>query len=153
MLQTNKHNTNHSHHPVQYLPTQNLVRSRKPGQLLDSYDEDISDIKLMNMDGHCAIVILPVSQKFTYKKIKSLFVVQRVHCLSKTEIKKLYPLYADGIDITRGNVYSMPIYCEKSILKQRTFCFKTCKFDRVIHICIFDFILLLVQANAKIILY
>ncbi len=153
MLQTYKHNTNHSHHPDEYFSTQNLVRSRKPGQLLDSYDEDISDIKLMNMDGHCAIVILPVTQKFTGKKIKSLFSVQSVHYLSRTEIKKLYPLYENGIDITKGNVYSMPIFCEKSILKQKSFCFKTCKFHKVIRMCILDFIILLAQANAKIILY
>ena len=149
----NKLNIDHSRHLAKYFPGQNFIRLQKSRPLVDLYNESISNIKLMNLDGHCAIVILPVSQKFTVEKIKSLFAAQRVHCLSRTEIKKLYPLYADGIDITKGNVYSMPIYCEQSILKQRSFCFKIYKFDKVIHICIFDFIILLAQANAKIILY
>jgi prolyl-tRNA editing enzyme YbaK/EbsC (Cys-tRNA(Pro) deacylase) len=149
----NKQNIDHLRHPAKYPPSQNLVSLKKTGQFRDLYNEDISDIKLMNMDGHCAIFILTVSQKFTGKKIKSLFAAQKVHCLSRTEIKKFYPLYTDGIDLTKGNVYSMPIYCDKSILKQKSFCFKTCKFDKVIRMCIFDFIILLAQVNAKIILY
>ncbi|MCD6471322.1 YbaK/EbsC family protein [bacterium] len=100
------------------IPHRTVYTAYDLSQTLKVKPNIIGKTLLLKVDKNYALVITAANKNIDLKKFKKVFKVKQVKIIKENLIKKLLKI-KPGTQTPFGNLYKLPVYLDKSLLKQK----------------------------------
>jgi len=97
----------------------------------------VAKVLLAKVDKNYAMLVVPANKNIDFKKFKKVFKVKQIKIVKENLIKKILKI-KPGTQTPFGNLYKLPVYLDKSLLRQKKIIFCGGDYKQAIKIKIKD---------------
>lgn len=104
------------HHPQAYTAQQIAEREHISGKR-------VAKSVVVQADASKVLLVLPASQRVDLSRVRAILGAQEVHLANEEDLRRLFPNCDVGAMPPFGNLYSLPVYVERSLTTQESIVF------------------------------